>query len=311
MKNTILIFCVLSTLLIGFIPIGSTGANVSNTEIDIETLPANYLFNIKNFKPGDKISKNIIIFNKGNKDFTYNIKSNYTTGSQMLFNQLKFKLEDQNSKLFEGNLKDFILYEPRLLLMFSEETLRLTVEFPYESGNEYQGLATEVEFILYAEGRNNPPDPPDDGDPPDPPDDGDPPDPPDDGDPPDPPDDGDPPDPPDDGDPPDPPDDGDPPDPPDDGDPPDPPDDGDPPDPPDDNEPPPNDNEPPGTNEPPSNNPTPTKPADPPSKDTGSLPQTGEENPIFIILYGFFISLAGIGLLLIKKSIIPNPFKRG
>jgi LPXTG-motif cell wall-anchored protein len=114
-----------------------------------------------------------------------------------------------------------------------------------------------------------------------------------------------------------PPDDGDPPDPPDDGDPPDPPDDGDPPDPPDDNEPPTDDNEPPGTNEPPntneppSNNPTPTKPADSPSKDTGSLPQTGEENPLFIIMFGLFISLAGLSLLLIKKSILPNPFKRG
>jgi LPXTG-motif cell wall-anchored protein len=114
-----------------------------------------------------------------------------------------------------------------------------------------------------------------------------------------------------------PPDDGDPPDPPDDGDPPDPPDDGDPPDPPEDNEPPTDDNEPPGTNEPPNTNeppiqnPTPTKPADPPSKDTGSLPQTGEENPLFIIMSGLFISLAGLGLLLIKKSILPNPFKRG
>jgi LPXTG-motif cell wall-anchored protein len=101
-----------------------------------------------------------------------------------------------------------------------------------------------------------------------------------------------------------------PPDPPDDGDPPDPPDDGDPPDPPDDNEPP-GTNEPPNTNEPPTQNPTPTKPADPPSKDTGSLPQTGEENPLFIIMSGLFISLAGLGLLLIKKSILPNPFKRG
>jgi LPXTG-motif cell wall-anchored protein len=49
----------------------------------------------------------------------------------------------------------------------------------------------------------------------------------------------------------------------------------------------------------------------PPTKDTGSLPQTGEENPLFIILSGLFISISGLALLLIKKSIIPNPFKRG
>lgn len=48
----------------------------------------------------------------------------------------------------------------------------------------------------------------------------------------------------------------------------------------------------------------------PPSTDTGSLPQTGEDNPIFIILSGLFISMAGLALLLVKKSILPNPFKR-
>lgn len=65
-----------------------------------------------------------------------------------------------------------------------------------------------------------------------------------------------------------------------------------------DEEKPPNINEPPNSNELPTNN-------------TGSLPQTGEENPIFIILSGLFISLSGIVLLLVKKSIITNPFKRG
>ncbi|MQR94607.1 LPXTG cell wall anchor domain-containing protein [Fictibacillus phosphorivorans] len=48
----------------------------------------------------------------------------------------------------------------------------------------------------------------------------------------------------------------------------------------------------------------------PPSTDTGSLPQTGEDNPFFIILSGLFISMAGLALLLVKKSILPNPFKR-
>jgi LPXTG-motif cell wall-anchored protein len=68
-------------------------------------------------------------------------------------------------------------------------------------------------------------------------------------------------------------------------------------------------NNPPDSNTPPQDgNGTPTNP---PSKDTGSLPQTGEENPILLILSGVFMSLAGLGLLLIKKSIVPNPFRRG
>ncbi|WP_226536307.1 LPXTG cell wall anchor domain-containing protein [Fictibacillus halophilus] len=68
-------------------------------------------------------------------------------------------------------------------------------------------------------------------------------------------------------------------------------------------------NNPPDSNTPPQDgNGTSTNP---PSKDTGSLPQTGEENPILLILSGVFMSLAGLGLLLIKKSILPNPFRRG
>jgi LPXTG-motif cell wall-anchored protein len=48
----------------------------------------------------------------------------------------------------------------------------------------------------------------------------------------------------------------------------------------------------------------------PPSKDTRSLPQTGEENSIALMLSGLFMSLTGLGVLLIKKSILPNPFRR-
>jgi LPXTG-motif cell wall-anchored protein len=68
-------------------------------------------------------------------------------------------------------------------------------------------------------------------------------------------------------------------------------------------------------NNPPDSNTTPQDgdgtPTNPPTKDTGSLPQTGEEDPILLILSGVFMSMAGLGLLLIKKSIVLNPFRRG
>lgn len=68
-------------------------------------------------------------------------------------------------------------------------------------------------------------------------------------------------------------------------------------------------------NKPPTNNTPPQdgteRPANPPTKDTGALPQTGEENPLFFLLSGVFMAVAGLGLLLIKKSILPNPFRRG
>jgi LPXTG-motif cell wall-anchored protein len=309
--KTVLFVALASVLFLSYLN-QPTNALEEDAIVEITTSPTGYLFQMTNLKPGDTGERILTIKNTGNQNYYYSVRAQMKSGSNKFYKQLLLKVKDTSQVLYDGKLSEFTSMSERYLAHHTQEDLTFAIEFPWNSGNEFQGLLTEVELIFYAEGRNNPPD---DGDPPDPPDDGDPPDPPDDGDPPDPPDDGDPPDPPDDGDPPDPPDDGDPPDPPDDGDPPDPPDDNEPPtddnEPPSTNEPPTDDNEPPSTNEPPSNNPTPTKPADPPSKDTGSLPQTGEENPIFIILSGFFILLAGLGLLLIKKSIIPNPFKRG
>lgn len=223
----ILIYSVVLLTIVVFLPISSTGADSSTPEIKIDTLPESVLFNIKDFKPGDWAPRVLTIQNNGNQDFSYNIQSRMKSGSEKLFNVFQLKIEDQSGIIFKGELKDFKGLDPRHLAAFSEEKLTVTVEFPYVSGNEFQGLDTEVEFVLYAEGKNEPP-PPDKEEP--------------------------------------------------------------------DED---NGSTPPGNN---NNN--------PPAKDNGSLPQTGEDNPIFIILSGLFISMAGLALLLVKKSILPNPFKR-
>ncbi|WNB92487.1 LPXTG cell wall anchor domain-containing protein [Bacillus sp. NEB1478] len=48
-----------------------------------------------------------------------------------------------------------------------------------------------------------------------------------------------------------------------------------------------------------------------PGNNSGKLPQTGEENPMAMILSGLFISLAGLGLLLVRKNTNSKSFKRG
>jgi LPXTG-motif cell wall-anchored protein len=225
----ILIYSCIILIAAVFIPIGNTGADSSTPEIKIDTLPEKVLFDIDNFKPGDWAPRELTIQNNGNQDFSYNIQSRMKSGSEKLYNQFQLKIEDKSGIVYQGDLKDFKGLDPRPLAAFSEEKLTVTVEFPYISGNEFQGLNTEVEFVLYAEGKNEPP-PPDTENP---------------------------------------------------------------------------DKDEDNGNTPPSNDSN-----NPPAKDTGSLPQTGEENPFFIILSGLFISMAGLALLLIKKSILPNPFKR-
>ncbi|MCM3717672.1 LPXTG cell wall anchor domain-containing protein [Fictibacillus phosphorivorans] len=223
----ILIYSCLILIVAVFIPIGNTGADSSTPEIKIDTFPDSVLFDIKDFKPGDWAPRELTIQNNGNKDFSYNIQSRMKTGSEKLFNQFQLKIEDASGRVYQGSLKDFKGINPRPLASFSEEKLIVTVEFPYISGNEFQGLETKVEFVVYAEGKDEPPttgiDNPDEREVTSPPS---------------------------------------------------------------------NDNE------------------NLPSKETGSLPQTGEDNPIYVILSGLFITLAGLALLLMKKSILPNPFKR-
>lgn len=224
LKLILIYSCVLLAVAV-FIPIGKTGADSTTPEIKIDTLPEKVLFDIDNFKPGDWAPRVLTIQNNGNQDFSYNLQSRMKSGSEKLYDQFQLKIEDQSGIIFEGNLKDFKGLNPRPLAAFSEEKLTITVEFPFQSGNEFQGLETEVEIVLFAEGKDNPTPP--------------------------------------------------------------------------DNE----ETDGGNGNNPPENN--------PPTKGSGSLPQTGEDNPIIIILSGLFISLAGLALLLVKKSIITNPFKRG
>lgn len=227
MFKLLIVNCLLLLIILFFIPIGNTGADSTTSEIKIDALPQKVLFDIDNFKPGDWAPRVLTIQNNGNQDFSYNIQARKKSGSTKLFNIFHLTIEDQSDVLFNGELKDFKGLKRRSLAAFSEEKLTVTVEFPYVSGNEFQGLDTEVEFVLYAEGESEPPrtDPDnpagDDG----------------------------------------------------------------------------------GSETPGNNDGSPNKP-------TGSLPQTGEDNPLFVILTGLFLSMAGIALLIVKKSILPNPFKR-
>jgi LPXTG-motif cell wall-anchored protein len=229
----IIMYCCLLLTAAVFVPFGNTGANSSSKEIEINTLPKDVVFAIDNFKPGDWATRVLAIQNNGNQDFSYSMKAQKKSGSDNLYNQFVVKVEDQSEIIYQGSLKEFIGLKQRSLKSGSEEKLTVTVEFPYESGNEYQGLETEVELIVFAEGTDKPPTP--DGE---------------------------------------------------------------------DNNNPPDDSSPPKEGEdPPSKKPT--------ANGAGELPQTGEENPLLLILSGLFLSLTGLGLLLSKKFTSSNLFKRG
>jgi LPXTG-motif cell wall-anchored protein len=156
-KVIILYSCIALTVV--FLPIGNTGAVESPVEIDIATSPSEYLFIVGNMKPGDWANRVITVKNSGNKDFDYATEAKYESGSETLYNQLDLQVSDANGLLFDGKLSDLKGLDTRSLASLSEEKLTFNVLFPSESGNEFQGLATEVALIFTAEAEpgENPP----------------------------------------------------------------------------------------------------------------------------------------------------------
>ncbi|MGV2940368.1 LPXTG cell wall anchor domain-containing protein [Mesobacillus sp. LC4] len=132
-------------------------ASASEKEIDINTIPNGYLFNVSNIKPGDWMSRDLVIKNDGKQNFKYTAQVGETKSYKGLFEELLLLVKKDSVVLFDGKLKDFKGLNPRVLSKGSQETLFFQVTMPYELGNEFQGSAAEAEIIFYAEGITNTP----------------------------------------------------------------------------------------------------------------------------------------------------------
>ncbi|MGN8647374.1 hypothetical protein ACTNEO_16340 [Gracilibacillus sp. HCP3S3_G5_1] len=108
------------------------------------------LFDLENLKPGDWADRHITVSNQTNNDITYEIDVRYLDGSEMLYNQLSLEIKQGDVPLFHDNLSAFSLLTDLSLAADSEERIDLSVTFPPESGNEFQGLTTSAEIIITA-----------------------------------------------------------------------------------------------------------------------------------------------------------------
>ncbi|ADU28591.1 LPXTG cell wall anchor domain-containing protein [Evansella cellulosilytica] len=119
--------------------------------VNITTTPHSVLFEVDNMKPGDWADRQLTIQNRGDVDFTYHMEVEKTSGSDKLYHGLALEVYDGSELLYEGSLGGFTGFEPRYLEALHEEDFLLTVRFPTELGNDYQGLDAEVEFTFIAE----------------------------------------------------------------------------------------------------------------------------------------------------------------
>ncbi|NBJ69578.1 MULTISPECIES: LPXTG cell wall anchor domain-containing protein [Clostridia] len=123
-------------------------------EIAFDVVPDDVLFDVYNMKPGDWAPRTVTIKNQGNDTLQYNMKVE-SQGGINLYNELYLEVTEEDRALYNGRLKDFISMEPRTLAPNSKDEITMTVRFPKELGNEYQGRETNFSIIFTVEGDGN------------------------------------------------------------------------------------------------------------------------------------------------------------
>lgn len=124
---------------------------VSKASMNLVVYPNDKLFDLENMKPGDWAPRNIQIENHGEEAFEYQVHTE-SIGDEKLFNQLKVQVKYVETVIFEGHLKDFNHIDPKLLEANEADDLEITLFFPEELGNEYQGLQAHFNIIITATG---------------------------------------------------------------------------------------------------------------------------------------------------------------
>lgn len=141
-------------LLSGFINLSIVYAqegNASDDEISINLEPSDILFDVSNMKPGDWAPRTLVVKNTGMKDFSY-LMTVENKGNEKLFNELLLEIKDKTNELYNGKLSEFENLPKRELTSANEEELDITIRFPEQLGNDFQGTNSQFVFVFTAEG---------------------------------------------------------------------------------------------------------------------------------------------------------------
>ncbi|MBU8566247.1 LPXTG cell wall anchor domain-containing protein [Virgibacillus pantothenticus] len=123
-------------------------------EIAFDVTPDDVLFDVHHMKPGDWAPRIVTIKNQGTDPFQYNMKVE-SQGGIKLYNELYLEVTEEDRSLYDGKLKDFTSMEARRLAPKCKDEITMTVRFPKELGNEYQGMETNFSIVFTVEGDGN------------------------------------------------------------------------------------------------------------------------------------------------------------
>ncbi|WP_189029321.1 hypothetical protein [Paenibacillus albidus] len=108
---------------------------------------------MNNMKPGDESRTEYTVINAGDEGFHYDVDFKFRSGDEKLYNILQMTLEKEGVILYSGVMSEA---EGRVaigsLAGGEQDVLRMAVTFPWDAGNEYQGMKATVAFEFSASG---------------------------------------------------------------------------------------------------------------------------------------------------------------
>lgn len=133
----------------------------TGSAMGIEIIPDDQLFNVDNMAPGGTATRRLTVKNTGEDSFKYNVVVEFKEGSKLLYDNLNIKIKDITSGIlkYEGKLMDLNTVRLGILPRNEQSDLDFIVDFPSESGNEYQRLSTSFILVIGAEQDISDPDP--------------------------------------------------------------------------------------------------------------------------------------------------------
>jgi hypothetical protein len=143
---TSIILVVGSTTLMARTASGEAWENGEKKEVDIETDPTEYLFQLSNIKPGDYADREILLTNSGERNFSYFTEVEFESGSREILNSFLLKIKDDSGKvLYDGNLLNLMnnSFEMRYLPVGAKDKLLFTISFP-DSGKVQNHLQNKM-----------------------------------------------------------------------------------------------------------------------------------------------------------------------
>ncbi|MFT9849615.1 TasA family protein [Aneurinibacillus sp. REN35] len=129
---------------------GIEPVRAENITVDIGLSPAEVFMNVKNIKPGDTVTSTLTVKNNGNTEITYVSGAEFASGREDFYRLLTLKVEEGGQPLYEGLLNRFAGFPMSKLRPGEEKALQVTIGFPYEAGNEYQGASAVYLFVFAA-----------------------------------------------------------------------------------------------------------------------------------------------------------------